>query len=89
MWSAWPHTCRDPLDRGGVDTIELRNWLLQFGTSSEALRVEMAEWACWLANESPPWAAYCALMAGRLVALDKCPGTRPVRIEEIFRRLRA
>eukprot|EP00957_Ditylum_brightwellii_P181164 13799586-Ditylum_brightwellii.AAC.1 len=47
----------------------------------------MAEWACWLANKSPPWAAYCALMAGRLVALDKCPGTRPVGIGEIFCRL--
>eukprot|EP00957_Ditylum_brightwellii_P170001 12939332-Ditylum_brightwellii.AAC.1 len=47
----------------------------------------MAEWACWLANNSPPWAAYRALMACRLVALDKCPGTRPVGIGEIFCRL--
>ena len=30
----------------------------------------------------PPWAAYCALMACCLVALDKIPGVRPVRIGE-------
>eukprot|EP00957_Ditylum_brightwellii_P086860 6611149-Ditylum_brightwellii.AAC.1 len=34
MWSAWLHACRDPLDWGRVDAIELRNWLLRFGTSS-------------------------------------------------------
>eukprot|EP00957_Ditylum_brightwellii_P166254 12656898-Ditylum_brightwellii.AAC.1 len=44
----------------------------------------MAEWADWLSNGSPPWAAYQALMACRLIALDKCPGTRPVVISEIF-----
>ena len=33
-------------------------------------------------NSSPPWAAYCALMACRLVALDKRPGVCPVKIRE-------
>eukprot|EP00957_Ditylum_brightwellii_P070415 5350109-Ditylum_brightwellii.AAC.1 len=47
----------------------------------------MAEWTEWLANGLPPWAAICAIMGCRLVALDKCPGTRPVGIGEIFRRL--
>eukprot|EP00957_Ditylum_brightwellii_P158547 12068446-Ditylum_brightwellii.AAC.1 len=51
------------------------------------MRDEMADWADWLGNGSPPWAAYRALMACCLVALDKCPGTRPVGIGEIFRRL--
>jgi hypothetical protein len=27
-------------------------------------------WGSWLANESPPWAAYRAMMACRLVALE-------------------
>ena len=36
-----------------------------------------------------PWAAYRAMMSCRLVALDKCPGTRPVGIGEIWRRLMA
>jgi hypothetical protein len=72
---------------GGTDAVELSNWLLRFGTESEALRVEMAAWTNWLANTHPPWAAYRAMMANRLVALDKEPGTRPVGIGEVYRRL--
>ena len=72
---------------GGTDAVELSNWLLRFGRESEALREEMAAWTNWLANTSPPWAAYRALMANRLVALDKQPGTRPVGIGEVYRRL--
>ena len=37
----------------------------------------------------PPWAAYRALMSGRLIALDKSPGIRPVGIGETWRRLLA
>jgi hypothetical protein len=72
---------------GGTDAVDLRNWLLRFGTASEGLRNELASWTSWLANSNPPWAAYRALMACRLVALDKQPGTRPVGIGEIYRRL--
>ena len=39
-----------------------------------------------MANSSPPWASYCALMACRLVALDKRPVVRPVGIGETLRR---
>ena len=38
-----------------------------------------------MANSSPPWAAYCALMAFRLVALDKMPGVHPVGIGKTLR----
>ena len=38
----------------------------------------------WL-TPPPPWAAYCALMAYRIVALDKRPGVRPVGIGETLR----
>jgi hypothetical protein len=72
---------------GGADAVDLRNWLPRFGKESEALRDEMARWAAWLANDHPPWAAYRALMAARLVALDKQPGVRPVGIGEVWRRL--
>ena len=40
----------------------------------------------WMANSSPPWAAYRTLMAFRLVALDKRPGVCPVGIGETLRR---
>eukprot|EP00957_Ditylum_brightwellii_P197663 15059000-Ditylum_brightwellii.AAC.1 len=36
----------------------------------------------WLANNRPPLAAYWAIIAGRLIALDICPGVRPVGVGE-------
>ena len=39
-----------------------------------------------MANFPPPWAAYCALMACHLVALDKRLGVHPVGIGETLRR---
>ena len=74
---------------GGTDAEDLKGWLLRYGTYSHALRDEFAALATWLANDHPPWASYRALMACRLVALDKQPGTRPVGIGEIYRRLMA
>ena len=65
----------------------LQQWLLRFGTSSNKLRESVANLCRWLANETPPWAAYRAIMANRLIALDKCPGVRPVGVGEIWRRL--
>jgi hypothetical protein len=63
---------------GGSDSVKLTNWLLRFGRESEAFREEMAAWTSWLTSIHPPWAAYWAIMANRLVSLDKEPGTRPV-----------
>jgi hypothetical protein len=37
-----------------------------------------------MANESPPWADIRALMAGRLLAIDKFPGIRPIEIGETW-----
>ena len=66
----------------GAEAMELRNWLLRFGCASEELRFVVASLADWMANSSPPWAAYRALMACRLVVLDKQPGVRPMGIGE-------
>jgi hypothetical protein len=60
--------------------------LLKFGTASRKLRVALAGLASWMANEFPPWAPYRALMSGRLLALDKSPGVRPVGVGETWRR---
>ena len=67
--------------------MELRNWLLLFGCASKELRVFVYRLADWIANPPPPpWDPYHALMACRLVALDKRPGFHPVQIGETLRR---
>ena len=70
----------------GAEAMELRKWLFYSGCVSEEFRVVVASLDYWMANSSPPWDAYCALMAYRLVALDKRPGVRPVGIGETLRR---
>ena len=70
----------------GAESMELRTFLLRFGCASEEFRVVVAGLVYWMANSSPPWAAYCALMECCLVALDKRPGVRPVGIGEMLRR---
>ena len=42
-----------------------------------------------MVNGWPLWTAYRALMRGRLIALDKQPGIRPVGVGETWRRLMA
>ena len=37
----------------------------------------------------PPWAAYWALMSGRMIVLDKQPGIRLVKVGETWRRMMA
>ena len=43
----------------------------------------------WMANVRPPWAAYRALMLGRLIGFDKFPGVRPVVVWETGRQMLA
>ena len=45
-----------------AEAMELRNWLLRFGCMSEEIRVVVASLEDWIANSSPLWAAYRALM---------------------------
>ena len=71
------------------EAIELCNWILRFRCLSEELRVVVARLPEWMAtppHPTLPWAAYLALMACCLVALDKRPGVRPVGIGETHRR---
>ena len=41
----------------------------------------------WISNKSPSWAAYHEFISCRLIALDKQPGVRLVRVGENWRRL--
>ncbi|KAL7474906.1 hypothetical protein ACHAW6_004615, partial [Cyclotella cf. meneghiniana] len=68
----------------GVDAKHLKNQLLKHGKASAELQEELVEWALWLANTAPPWASYQAMRQGRLVALDKQPGVRPLGIGEAW-----
>jgi hypothetical protein len=69
---------------GGVDSQVLSHWLLAFGVTIESLRHSLANFTNWLANNIPPWEAYRAMRAGRLLALDKIPGVRPIGISETW-----
>ena len=39
--------------------------------------VVVSRLADWMANSSPPWATYCALIACRLVVMDRVQGCSP------------
>jgi hypothetical protein len=69
-----------------IDAVHMHAYLSTYGRSLAELREELAEWGEWMANTSPPWAAYRGLLTRRLVALDKSPGTRPVGIGCIWMR---
>ena len=66
--------------------IDLRDFIICFEYVLEELRVVFVRLADCMFNSSLPWSAYRALMACRLVALDKSPGVRPVRIREMLHR---
>ena len=72
---------------GGTDSVSLQHWLLRFGAASAELRLIVGDFVEWLGNVRLPWAAYRALMSGRLIALDKQPGIRPVGVGETWNRM--
>ena len=63
--------------------------MLCFAVASQRLRCTVEFLACWMANNFLTWDATRALLANRLMALDKCPGIRPIGIGEIWRWLLA
>ena len=60
---------------------------MKFGEEITRLRTSVETFFDWLANGNLPWAAYCAFMSVRLIAIDKQPGVRPVGVGETWRRL--
>jgi hypothetical protein len=67
--------------------ILLQHWLLQFGEVSSILRNALVKFIGWLANHTPPWVAYLALMSGHLLGLNKLPGVQPVGVGEVWHHL--
>ena len=56
---------------GGTDSEALQVWLMKYGEDSTRLRTSVETFVDWLANGSPPRAAYHACMYGRLIVLEK------------------
>ena len=63
--------------------MSLQHWLLRFGAANAELRLIVGDFVEWLGNGRPPWAVYRALTSGRLIALEKQPGIRPVGVGKI------
>ena len=72
---------------GGTDSESLQGCLLEFGEDSTRIRTSVENFVDWLANRSPPWAAYHEFMLGHLIALYKQPGVWPVGVGETWWRL--
>ncbi|KAL1446997.1 hypothetical protein WDU94_013938, partial [Cyamophila willieti] len=72
---------------GGSNSEQWTDFLLRFGRSSHRVRDAVAQLCCKLNNQSVSWDKIQALMSSRLIALDKCPGVRPIGIGECLRRI--
>ena len=54
---------------GATDLVSLQHWLLRFRAASREIRLIVEEFGEWICNGRPPWAAYHAMMSGRLISL--------------------
>jgi hypothetical protein len=72
---------------GGCDSAHWQDALLRFGSHSRKLCDAIAYLTRQVSNSIINWDRIQALLSNRLVALDKCPGIRPIGIGETLRRI--
>ena len=72
---------------GGSTASHWQHFLLCYEAHSAKLHDAVAELSRYLANSIVEWSDIRALMSSCLVALNKCPGVRPIAIGEIPRRI--
>ena len=81
------HQIQGSAGPGGSTALHWHCFLLHYGTSSSRLRDAVAGLACRLSNGIVAWDEIRALMSCRLLALDKCPGVRPIGVGEVLQRI--
>ena len=69
---------------GGSNSSAWQDWLLRYGGHSERLRDAVARLTRVVANSPMPWEVLRAPLSSRLIALDNCPGVRPIGIGNAF-----
>ena len=72
---------------GGCDSSHWKDALLRYGPHSSRCRDAVASLVSLLGNSTVDWNLIRALLANRLIALDKRPGIRPIGIGETLRRI--